>query len=134
MPQLGNRQAVIRQNIGGARKGGSGQWSPKGESPSTAYAKGLGQPPAARPPAPGPQGGPMPWDLAASQGEGNAQKNYGNTMAQIGSNWTMTQQEYGLEGPYADPLNNPMSKAALLQRSYDNARRGTTNSAGNQLY
>ena len=43
----------------------------------------------------------MPWDLAASQGESNAQRNYGNTLAQIGSNWALTQQEYGLEGPYA---------------------------------
>jgi hypothetical protein len=75
----------------------------------------------------------MPWDLAASQGENNAQRNYGNTLAQIGSNWALTQQEYGLEGPYADIANNPLSKAALLQRSYDNARRGTTNSAGLQI-
>lgn len=127
MQQIGNRQAVIRQNIGGARRAGG--------------AAGLGQARPAQAPAPGPanpgvapQGTPMPWDLAASQGENNAQRNYGNTLAQIGSNWALTQQEYGLEGPYADASSNPYSKAALLQRSYDNARRGTTNSAGLQLY
>jgi hypothetical protein len=127
MPQIGNRQAVIRQNIGGARRAGG--------------AAGLGQARPAQGPMPGPaspapvpQGAPTPWDLAASQSEANAQRNYGNTLAQIGSNWALTQQEYGLEGPYADAANNPYSKATLLQRSYDNARRGTTNSAGNQLY
>jgi hypothetical protein len=55
-------------------------------------------------------------------------------MAGLQSNWLRTQQEFGLEGPWADYASNPYSRAALLQRSYDGARRGTTNSAGHNLY
>jgi hypothetical protein len=125
----------IRRNITAAPpKPGMNQWHPKGESPNTAYAKGYGVPKPAAPKPPQGLFAPMGWSLAAANSENNANKNYGNTMAGIASNWTRTQQEYGLEGPYADPTSNPYSKAALLQRSYDNARRGTYNAAGNQLY
>lgn len=123
---IGNRQAVIKKNIGG------GQWRPKGESSNTAYAKGFGQSPAPQPQQQA--SGPMPWDVAAANQEAGALAKRNNTLTGLNAGWGRTQQEYGLEGPWADYASNPFSRAALLQRSYDNAKRGTLNGAGNQLY
>ncbi|HET7455398.1 MAG TPA: hypothetical protein VFJ76_07755 [Solirubrobacterales bacterium] len=76
----------------------------------------------------------MPWDVQAANQEAGALTKRNNALAGLSSNWAHTQQEYGLEGPWADASSNPYSRAALLQRSYDSARRGTTNSAGHKLY
>jgi hypothetical protein len=85
-------------------------------------------------PSPQPVSASTPWDAAAAGTEASALKRREDTLSGLGARWTLEQQEYGLEGPYADYKNNPYSKAALLQQNYDNARRGTTNSAGLQLY
>jgi hypothetical protein len=76
----------------------------------------------------------MPWDVGAANSEAGALNKRNNAMAGLQSNWLRTQQEFGLEGPWADYASNPYSRAALLQRSYDSAKRGTTNSAGHNLY
>jgi len=76
----------------------------------------------------------MPWDAAAANSEAGALNKRNNAMAGAQSSWLRTQQEFGLEGPWADYASNPYSRSALLQRSYDAARRGTTNSAGHNLY
>jgi hypothetical protein len=129
MPQIGNRRAVIRQNIGR----GGGQWSPKGESPNTEYGRAQrssGQPTTA---TPGPKP-VMPWDVAAANSEAVAGKRLGNSMTGLDAGWLATEQDYGLDSGFSDPASNPYSRATLLQRSYDNAKQGTLNSAGNQLY
>lgn len=93
------------------------------------------QPIQGAPGAPGaPQAPQMPWDLAAANDEAGAQKRLGNTLTGLDSGWMRTQQDFGLEGQWADAASNPYSRASLLQRSYDNAKRGTTNSAGQNLY
>jgi hypothetical protein len=76
----------------------------------------------------------MPWDVGAANDEALAGKKYANAASTLDSSWLRTQQDYGLEGPWADVASNPYSRAAAFQRSYDNARRGTTNSAGRNLY
>jgi hypothetical protein len=76
----------------------------------------------------------MPWDVGAVNSEAGALNKRNNAMAGLDSGWVRSQQEFGLEGPWADYASNPYSRAALLQRSYDGARRGTTNSAGRHLY
>lgn len=76
----------------------------------------------------------MPWDIGAANDEAAAGKNLGNKLTGLNAGWLMKQQEYGLEGQWADAASNPYSRSALLQRSYNNAKAGTTNSAGQQLY
>jgi len=90
---------------------------------------GAGSPPPQQNP-----GQPMPWDVGAANSEAGALNKRNNAMAGLQSGWLRSQQEFGLEGPWADYASNPYSRAALLQRSYDAARRGTTNSAGHNLY
>jgi hypothetical protein len=75
-----------------------------------------------------------PWNAQAANSEAGALKREEDSLAGLSSQWLLTQQRYGLEGPYADYKSNPYSEAARLQRSYDNARRGTVNGAGLQLY
>ena len=76
----------------------------------------------------------MPWDVGAANSEAGALNKRNNAMVGLQGSWLRTQQEFGLEGSWADYASNPYSRAALLQRSYDSARRGTTNSAGHNLY
>ena len=88
-----------------------------------------------KPAAPGaPQKPAMPWDLAAANQEAGAQKQLANTTTGLDANWLRTQQAFGLEGQWADAASNPYSRASALQRSFDSARRGVTNSAGQGLY
>lgn len=147
MAQISNRQKAIKKSITGGtsapasaaqgvfpRTQLTGQWSPKGETQGTKYAQGLGaapQPGAAPPVQPQPV---MPWDVAAANSEAGAVQKRNNTLTGLDSGWLREQQEYGLEGPWADYASNPYSRASLLQRSYDNAKRGSLNTAGNQLY
>lgn len=96
--------------------------------------KGGTQPVGAPPAAAAPQQPQTPWDLAAANDEAGAQKRLSNTLSGLDANWLRTQQEYGLEGQWADAASNPYSRSSLLQRSYDNAKRGSMNSAGQNLY
>lgn len=70
-----------------------------------------------------------PWNALAANKEAAAIKRREDTLAGLGSQWQLEQQSFGLEGPYANYENNPYSKAAQLQRSYDQGRQGTTNAA-----
>lgn len=153
MPGLGtNKKAnVIRTNGGTQAKpkggtvgqqqwlGGGNQWAPKGNGPQPKQGLGAAPQPGAAPPVQ-PQTTPMPWDVAASNQEAGANKSYGDRLANIESNRVLLGQEYGLgyfdpqTGQYVNPTDNPYSRAALLQTSYNNAKKGTLNSAGNQLY
>jgi hypothetical protein len=76
----------------------------------------------------------MPWDVAAANSEAGALNRRNTTLTGLDSGWLRSQQDFGLEGPWADAASNPYSRSALLQRSYDSAKRGTTNSAGHNLY
>jgi len=69
-----------------------------------------------------------PWDLQAANSEAGALRQRENALTGLGAQWQLTQQRYGLEGPYADLQSNPYSEAAKLQRAYDQARQGSTNS------
>jgi hypothetical protein len=133
MGQLGNRRAVIRQNISPTK--------PAGGMPGNAFKNARMAPQAQRqgaagggPSAPPQQQAAMPWDVGAANSEAGALNKRNNSMAGLQSGWQRSQQEFGLEGPWADYASNPYSRAALLQRSYDSAKRGTTNSAGHNLY
>jgi len=145
MPALGNRKAAIKRNISG------GTTAPPGAAKSHTTGLGAGQP-APNPgklgqaqglsaaPQPGtaapvqPQKPLMPWDLQAANSEAGSQRKLANDVTGLDAGWFRAQQEYGLEGPWADPASNPTSRAALLQRSYDNAKSGAMNSAGRNLY
>lgn len=131
MPQLGNRRNAIRQNISGKQgiEGFGGQR--KAPMPGGARAPAPQAPPQPGGAAPGPL---MPWDVAAANSEAAALTKRSNTLSGLQSNWLRTQQDFGLEGPWGDPASNPYSRSALLQRSYNDAKRGTTNSAGRRLY
>jgi hypothetical protein len=76
----------------------------------------------------------MPWDVAAANSEAVAGKRLANSVTGLDAGWLATEQDYGLDPGFDDAASNPYSRATLLQRSYDNAKRGTLNSAGNQLY
>lgn len=149
-----NRRQQIAQNIRPPHKPVTGGVSaPQGSAKSPTFGLGgrraapnpgqLGQkrglpaaPQGAPQPGAAPQGGGpvMPWDLAAANDEAGAQKRLSNTLTGLDAGWLRTQQEFGLEGPWADAASNPFSRSALLQRSYDNAKSGSLNSAGQQLY
>jgi hypothetical protein len=147
LAQISSRQKAIKKNItGGTTAPASagqgvfphtqlgGQWAPKGEIKSTKYAQGMGAAPQPGAAAPVQAQPVMPWDAAAANSEGAALQKRNNSLTGLDSGWLREQQDYGLEGPWADPASNPYSRAALLQRSYDNAKRGSLNTAGNQLY
>lgn len=145
-----NRKNVIKKNIAGGRQdprtGGTQAPPGGGRGPAVGNRHGFYQGVAGNKglPKPKPQGGPaspatpsqpaMPWDVAAANSEAAALKRASNQVTGLDASWLRSQQAYGLEGPWADYKTNPYSRAALLQRSYDIARRGTTNSAGLQLY
>ena len=76
----------------------------------------------------------MPWDIAAANDEADAQRRLSNTLTSLDAGWIGAEQEFGLAPGFNDPASNPYSRAALLQRSYNNAKSGTLNSANNQLY
>lgn len=66
--------------------------------------------------------------------EAAAGKRLSNTLTGLDAGWLRTQQDYGLEGSWADAASNPYSRSSLLQRSYTNAQHGSTNAAGHKLY
>jgi hypothetical protein len=153
---MANRKAQIAQNIrAGHAPVSGGTTAPAGaaKSPTTGIGRNqqapnpgrLGQaqpasggglsaapqPGAAAPAKPQPL---LPWDVAAANSEAGAFKANANTLTGLDAGWQRTQQAYGLEGPYADAASNPYSRSALLQRSYDNAKTGSRNSAGRGIY
>lgn len=148
MAQISQRQRVIRQNISGgtsapasAAKGpttGLGRAqvapSPGRLGQNQAVKQGLSAAPQAGAPAPAQAQPLLPWDIAAANDEAGAQKRLANTNASLDAGWIGTENEFGLAPGFNDYASNPYSRAALLQRSYDNAKRGTLNSAGQQLY
>ena len=110
---LGGRAQQIRRNIGQNRP--------------------ANQP---RPQQPRRPGTPIPFNLATQNAinEGRTQRD--QTLAGLRVQGLATQQAYGLEGPFADAATNPYSRAAQLQKSYEQAQRGNLNSsaAAGQLY
>ncbi len=146
MAGISQRQRVIKQNI----TGGTSAPKSAAKSPTTglgnaqvapnpgqlgqnqAVKQGLSAPPQAG--APTQKQPVMPWDIAAANDEADAQRRLSNTLSGLDAGWIGTENEYGLAPGFNNYASNPYSRAALLQRSYDDARRGTLNSAGNQLY
>lgn len=74
---------------------------------------------------------PIPWSAQAetAMGTANRDRDFANTDLSLREQ--RARQDYGF-----DDMSNPYSRAAQLQRSYQNAQRGTTNSyaAAGQLY
>ncbi|MGH2939564.1 MAG: hypothetical protein ACRDPE_15760 [Solirubrobacterales bacterium] len=89
--------------------------------------------PAAPASSPAPESA-MPWSSKYDQTVDEARKKYLNTINDINLNEQTSKQEYGLDSGFNDYKANPYSRAALLEKSYETANRGTTNSAGIQLY
>lgn len=118
---LGQRRLPTRQKAGiGKAKalgGGTGDGGAVGAGSSTPYT----------PP-------PTPWNSAAESIVAGARRNYLSSQA----NFDLAEQEakadYGLDQGFNDYKTNPYSRAALLEQSYQNANKGTMNSAGLQLY
>jgi hypothetical protein len=121
----------------GGRKQVTGPWSPKGESKKTAYAKGFGAS-AGVTPAPGAAAPspyvPTPWDSKAEQIVSGARKSYLDASGNFDLNEQTAKRDFGLDPGFNDYKSNPNSRAALLEQSYQAQNRGTTNSAGLQLY
>lgn len=149
------RAATIRAGLAKRRTGSGGTTAPPPKpgapyvGPARGFKQGIspGRPanpkgqsagqyaaPAAPPAAP-PQA-PMPWDVAASNDEAAAERKRDNAQTGLSAGWLRSEQDYGLQGPWADYKTNPYSQAALLQRQYQNAQQGTKNSyaAGGHLY
>lgn len=74
----------------------------------------------------------MPWDVQSANDEAGALKRRNDTLTSLDASHLRSQQDFGLEGPWADYATNPYSQAALLQRSYDTAQRGSKNSYAGQ--
>lgn len=147
MAQISNRQKAIKKSITGGTSApasaaksyttgvGKTQVAPNpGTLGQNRPAQGLSVAPQSGAPPPVQAQPVMPWDVAAANSEADAVQGRNNALTGLGSGWLRKQQEYGLEGPWADYASNPYSRASLLQRSYDNAKRGSLNTAGNQLY
>ena len=73
----------------------------------------------------------MPWDSLSTSEEAGAYRNAEDKLAGLRGNWEARQRWYGIDPQFA---NNPYSQASLLQRQREIGKRGTLNSAGNQLY
>jgi hypothetical protein len=120
----------------GTRRPAEGQWSPKGETKNTDYAKGLGTTPAGSAGAAPSPYTPAPWDSQYDLSVAGAHDKYANTISNLGVKKTAADQDFGLGDGYNDYKANPYSRAALLEQSYMKANRGTGNSyaAAGQLY
>jgi len=85
--------------------------------------------------APGASGpAPTPWNTKAEQIVAGARRSYLNELGNYDLAEQTAKQEFGLDPGFNDYKSNPYSRAALLEQSYQNANRGTINSAGLQLY
>jgi hypothetical protein len=77
-----------------------------------------------------------PFDAALTQANDAADLGYGNSLAVIDQAPGALRRQYGYTDTGDIDPNNPFGKAQLLQRSYDQAQKGNTNSyaARGQLY
>lgn len=108
-----------------------------GVGPARALTGGPATPGGLAGPTPAPaQPTPMPWDVQSANDEAGALKRRSDTLTSLDAAHFRSQQDFGLEGTWADYATNPYSQAALLQRSYDTSQRGSKNSyaAQGQLY
>lgn len=94
-------------------------------------ALGVAPPGASSAPATGT--GQLPWDAQYETQSGLLNRNFQNQEAALAQQETDTRSQYGFDAQYA---SNPLTKANLLQRSYEQGRLGATNSmaARGQLY
>lgn len=97
--------------------------------------KGPPAPPSASAPAP-PQGPVTNFDPVRDQQLGLNQKTYGDTLSNLDQQTSTLENQFGFNGSGQVDPTNPFSKAALLQRNYSNATRGSTNryASNGQLY
>jgi hypothetical protein len=74
---------------------------------------------------------PMPFDAGYESQVANINRDLQNTLGQTTYEEQQAKQEYGIDDP-----SNPYSRAALLQRSYEQGQTGATNqyAASGQLY
>jgi hypothetical protein len=63
-----------------------------------------------------------------------ARKSYLDASGNFDLNEQAAKQDFGLDPGFNDYKSNPNSRAAFLEQSFQTANRGTTNSAGLQLY
>lgn len=77
---------------------------------------------------------PTPWNSQAEQIVAGARRDYLGAQTNFDVAEREAKQDYGLDPGFNDYKANPYSRAAALEAAYQNANRGTTNSAGLQLY
>lgn len=77
---------------------------------------------------------PTPWDSRYEQTVSGARKSYLDAGANFDLSEQAAKQDFGLDAGFNDYKSNPNSRAALLEQSFQQANRGTMNSAGLQLY
>lgn len=77
---------------------------------------------------------PTPWNSKAEEIVNAARRGYLGSQTNFDLAEQEAKQDYGLDQGFNDYKANPYSRAALLEQSYQNANRGTMNSAGLQLY
>jgi hypothetical protein len=89
-------------------------------------------------PGAGPYGGPpsatqLPWNASSETQQGFANRNYNDEMASLNQQDFAVRSDFGFDQEFA---NNPLTRANLLKKSYDQARTGAVNSmaARGQLY
>ena len=125
-PRLGQNRPAPRQRAGIApnRPAGRGGGTGGGGVPGPGGSAGAVAPGRA----------PTPWNSAAENIVNEARRNYLDSQGNFELARKEAEQDYGLAPGFNDYKANPYSRAALLEQSYQNANRGTTNSAGLQLY
>jgi hypothetical protein len=118
--------AVAAPNVG-VPAGDPGYGGAGGPDTTGAYSSGAG-----------PYGGPpsakqLPWNASTETQIGFANRNYNDEMAQLGQQDFAVRSDFGFDQEFA---NNPLTRANLLKKSYDQARTGAVNSmaARGQLY
>lgn len=119
MIQQSSRAAQLRAHIGQSRVA---------RAPG-----GVGQSRVARNPV---NRNPIPWNRAYEQAVGDARKGFADTKAGLRQRRFSTLQSYGLNKGFNNAATNPYSRAAQLQKSYQQAQNANTNTAAasGQLY
>ena len=128
------RAAGPRMGIGQGRptrpqlRAGLGAASPAGG------ARGPGGSAGAQAQGSAPVAAPTPWNSKAEQIVAGARRSYLDASNNFDLSEQQAKGDFGLDPGFNDYKSNPYSRAALLEQSYQNANRGTINSAGLQLY
>jgi hypothetical protein len=86
---------------------------------------GLPQPKAPTPP---------PWDSRYESEVGGGRRKYLDTINNLDAAERAANAEFGIAPGFNDYQSNPYSRAALLESKFQEANRGSMNSAGLQLY